>query len=592
MNIVFVGGNMPKKSVTVFSFADGHDSSAALIRDGRVLAALQEEKLTNIKHYDGIPERSMKAVFKIAGIEPSEVDVIAIANLVRVHSPSSGRIKVPSSLPKESSMSKRIWLTLHMLGYVPFVDSHTYAKLYVRILHRFREMRQICKILENLGLTEKETVFVDHHTAHASSAYRSTPWPYNERILVVTADGSGDGLSSTVNIGQDGHLSRVASSTSYNSLGNTFYGAITVYLGLKPWQDEYKTMGLAPYGQPEKCIRQMKRIIRINPKNPLEFENTISPFLQNKLQTLLRRQRFDNVAAAAQQYLEEMLETWVKTAIKQLNINKVACAGGIFLNVKANKRIREISDVEDLFVYPSGDDGTAVGAGLQAYFDYCTRDGLKAEKVPVSEIYYGPSYNDEQIETLLNETGWIKKAQYFKAINLHVADLLVRGKIIARFNGRTEWGPRALGNRSILADARNLKIVNRINSAIKHRDFWMPFASTILEKQMSEYLINSKLAPYMILAFDTTDKRDDIIAGIHPWDKTCRPQTLTEEFNADYFETVNAFSEKTGVGGLLNTSFNLHGFPMVCDPKQALLTLENSDLDGLALGNYYVTQKT
>ena len=197
----------------------------------------------------------MRAVFKIAGIEPSEVDVIAIANLVRVHAPTSSRVKVPSALPKESSINKRIWQLLHMLGYVPFVDSHTYAKLYVRVLHKFREMRQINKVLETLGLTNKETVFVDHHMAHASSAYRSSPWSYNEKVLVVTADGAGDGLSSTVNIGQEGRLTRVASSTSYNSLGNIFYGAITIHLGLKPWQDEYKTMGLAPYGQPEKCIR-------------------------------------------------------------------------------------------------------------------------------------------------------------------------------------------------------------------------------------------------------------------------------------------------------------------------------------------------
>ncbi len=150
---------MPKKSVTVFSFADGHDASAALIRDGKVLAALQEEKLTNIKHYDGTPERSMRAVFKIAGIEPSEVDIIAIANLVRVHAPNSSRTKIPSALPKESATNRRIWQAVHALGYIPFVDSHTYAKLYVQILHKFREMRQINKVLESLGLTEKETSF-------------------------------------------------------------------------------------------------------------------------------------------------------------------------------------------------------------------------------------------------------------------------------------------------------------------------------------------------------------------------------------------------------------------------------------------------
>jgi carbamoyltransferase len=583
---------MPEKSVTVFSFADGHDASAALIRDGKVLAALQEERLTNIKHYDGTPERSMRAVFEIANVEPSEVNVIAIANLVRVCAPTSSKVRVPSALPKESSINKRIWLSLHMLGYVPFIDSHTYAKLYVRILHKFREMRQINKVLENLGLTDKETVFVDHHMAHASAAYRSSPWSYNDKVLVVTADGAGDGLSSTVNIGREGRISRVASSTSFNSLGNTLYGAITVHLGLKPWEDEYKTMGLAPYGQPERCIRQIRRIIRISPKNSLEFENTISPFLPAKLQTLLYHQRFDHIAAAVQKYLEELLVAWIGTAIHQFDVHKIACAGGIFLNVKANKRIREMPEVEDLFVYPAaGDDGTSIGAGLQAYFEYCRREGIKPAKGSFTDVYYGPYYEDDQVEAVLKETGWIKKAQHYEAINLHVADMLAHGKIIARFNGRSEWGPRALGNRSILADARELKIVNRINSAIKHRDFWMPFAPTILEDQMSEYLVNSKPAPYMILAFDTTEKRDEIVASIHPWDKTCRPQTLTEAWNPGYFELVEAFREKTGVGGLLNTSFNLHGYPMVCDPKQALWTLENSELDGLALGNYYITRK-
>ena len=161
---------------------------------------------------------------------------------------------------------------------------------------------------------------------------------------------------------------------------------------------------------------------------------------------------------------------------------------------------------------------------------------------------------------------------------------------MARFKGRLEFGPRGLGNRSILADARDLKTVGKINFAIKHRDFWMPFAPTIVENCMEDYLANPTPAPYMIMAFDTTFKRDGIIAAIHPSDKTCRPQTLHEDWNADYWQVLSAFQEKTGVGGILNTSFNLHGYPIVCTPRQALWTFENSQLDGLALGNYYLTK--
>jgi carbamoyltransferase len=410
-------------------------------------------------------------------------------------------------------------------------------------------------------------------------------------VIVFTADGAGDGLSSTISISEKGELTRIASSTSYDSLGNTLYGAITVYLGLKPWRDEYKTMGLAPYGNPSYCIRQMRRIIRSNPRQPLEFENRISPFIQMKLRTMLSGQRFDNIAASVQQHLEDLLIFWIRTAIKKLDVHKIACSGGIFLNVKANKRIIEMPEVEDAFFYPAaGDDGTAVGAGLEAYFQFCKREGIKAQKVGLDDLFLGPSYSDEQIKLALKKTGWLEKAEYNKENSFILGERIAKGKIVARFNERMEWGPRALGNRSILADARDLKTVRKINFAIKHRDFWMPFAPTIIENQTTDYLLNPKSAPYMILAFDTTDRRDEIIAAIHPYDQTCRPQTINEERNRAYIKVLEAFQERTGVGGFLNTSFNIHGYPIVCNPEQAIWTFENSGLDGMALGNYYISK--
>jgi carbamoyltransferase len=306
---------------------------------------------------------------------------------------------------------------------------------------------------------------------------------------------------------------------------------------------------------------------------------------------MLIRQRFDNIAAAAQVYLERLLVEWVKNAIKQTGINKIVCAGGIFLNVKANKTIVEMPEVEAAFFYPAaGDDGTTIGSGLQAYHKYCLREGLKPEKIPIQGLYYGPQYSNEQIEHALRQSGWIGRAKYFSEINSVIGNALANGKIIARFNGRLEWGPRALGNRSILGDPRDMKIINRINLAIKHRDFWMPFAPSILESRVTDYLVKAKPSPYMILAFDTTSKRDELSAGIHPWDKTCRPQTVTKEWNPSYWEVIEAFQEKTGVGGILNTSFNLHRYPIVCNPKQAIWAFENSGLDSLAIGNYYVSK--
>jgi len=385
-----------KKHVTIFSFHDGHDAGAALIRDGRVIAAVQEERLNNVKHYAGTPLLSMREVFKIAQIHPSEVDVIAIVNLVRVTP-----LKEKKSLLEHGGESKRnfyIWHTMHKFGYIPFVASHKYAKFYVNILHKLREMKQINKVLSALNLLDKEIVFVEHHLAHASVAYRSAPWNYDEKILVFTADGAGDGLSSTVSIGSKGAIERIASSIYFDSLGNTFYGMITAHLGLRPWYDEYKTMGLAPYGNPQQLINKMRQIIILNPKKPLEFKNILSPFINSKLKKMLCGKRFDDVAAAAQMHLEELLVSWIKKAIGLTEIHKIACSGGIFLNVKANKKIAELPEVEQVFFYPdSGDGGTTVGAGLQVYFDFCQREGIAAEKIPITDIYYGPSYSNDGI---------------------------------------------------------------------------------------------------------------------------------------------------------------------------------------------------
>jgi carbamoyltransferase len=557
---------------------DGHDAGAALVRDGKVLAALQEERPRNIKHYSGIPQYSIKEVFRIAKVDPSEVDLIAVAGLVRTHAPL-----------KERPLHVKLFESLS-----PYVACHTFAKLYVRVLHKFRKMEQLRKAFSELGIENKEVVFVEHHLAHAACAYRSCPSGYDEPVLVFTADGAGDGLSSTVSVGEKGEIRRIAESIYYDSLGNVFYSEITRYLGMKPWDHEYKVMGLAPYGKPENCIDHVKKIMRLNPKNPLEFQNRIRAYcggVQPKLRKSLAGQRFDNVAAASQLWFEELVTNWIKHAIERTDIHRIVCAGGLFLNVKANKRIIEMSEVEEAFFYPAaGDDGISVGAALQGYYDYCVAEGLQARNEPLTDVYYGPSYADEEIEAALKKTGWIGKAEYYSDVDSVVGDLVSEGRIVARFSGRLEWGPRALGNRSILADARDLKIVREINFAIKQRDFWMPFASTILEERMCDYLVNGRTAPYMILAFDTTKKRDDIIAAVHPYDYSCRPQTLNSSWNLGYRRVLETFQKHTGVGGLLNTSFNLHGYPIVCTPEQGIWTFENSSLDFLALGRYLIAK--
>jgi carbamoyltransferase len=264
----------------------------------------------------------------------------------------------------------------------------------------------------------------------------------------------------------------------------------------------------------------------------------------------------------------------------------VCAAGGAFLNVKANKLIRDLPEVESLYVYPAADDGgTSTGAAILGYLHLC--DGKKEPSLDLPrDMYLGLEYSDEECrEALEEETGveYVRMADPAE----EVAELLAAGHVVARFVGREEWGPRALGNRSILADPRDMGIIRKLNFAIKHRDYWMPFAASILEEDAATYIKNpTGNAFYMIEAFDTMQPAgEEIVAGTHPFDKTVRPQ-IVNDLNVPYRDLIRAFKRRTGVGALLNTSFNFHGFPIVGTPEVAVDTLVRSGLDALALGPY------
>ncbi len=356
----------------VLGINDGHNSGAAIVRDGRVLAALQEERLRNRKHYSGSPTRAVKAVFNIAGISPGEVDLIAVVSLNRVYAPLA-------EYPLRIRLFEKI---------SPFLHGHTFSKLYVKALHRFRSIKELNKVFEELGIAGKELVFIEHHAAHAALANYQRPW--KEEALVLTLDGAGDGLCATVNIGRENSVERIASTTYYDSPGNAFYSEITGYLGMKRWEHEYKLMGLAPYGKPERCIREMEKMIRVNPKRPLEFQNTLGACgtqIQQKLKDMLPGKRFDDIAAAVQLHFERIVLKWVRNAISETDIHRIACVGGSFLNVKANKLIRELEEVDDAFFAPvSEDGGTPAGAALEAYSRFCELEGITAERHALEDL--------------------------------------------------------------------------------------------------------------------------------------------------------------------------------------------------------------
>ncbi len=557
--------------VIILGIHDGHNSGVALIKDGEVVAAINEERLNNIKNYSGVPVLSIKKVFEIAKISPLDVNLITIASLLRLDDP----VKVENN-------------KLHILAetFSPLMHQKWFIKDSIFILHKFRKIKGIVNVLNELGIGDKKINFIEHHLAHGACAYYQRPW--NDKTLILTLDGMGDGLSATVNIGSGFNIKRVAETSFYDSLGNNLYSEITAYLGMKRWEHEYKIMGLAPYGRYDEVIDTLRKVVRINPLKPLEFENISGHYLKKMqlfYQKALAGHRFDNIAAATQKLFEELVIEWVKNSIKETRIHRVVCAGGSFLNVKLNKLIRELDEVKDVFFYPAAEDGgIAVGAAMEGYYRYCQKNNIQAKKVDITNVYYGQEFSKDQIEEFIksNRLRSAKKVSYEE-----VAKLLVHGKIIARFSGRDEWGPRALGNRSIMADPRNLRVNRKINFAIKQRDFWMPFAPAVLEEDMRRYFKKSRFAPYMVEAFDSKKKAKEIIAGLHPYDLTGRPQAVNN-WNLGFRGIIRAFKKITGVGGILNTSFNLHGYPLVGNLETALWTFRNSDLDALLIEDWLI----
>lgn len=556
----------------VLSVHDGHDAGACLLRDGRVVMVSNEERRRNVKNYPGVPDQSIAALFQRTGIDPKDVDMIAVSGRIRTTVPTREYKPIYSVLRVLTSLARSEWAT----------------NLGRAVLSRVRKRQALLDCLAQFGMAEKPLTSYDHHLCHAACAHHHRPW--EDDALVLTIDGAGDGLCATVNVGRGLEIETLARTPKFHSIAACMYSGITAHLGLKPWEHEYKVMGMAPYGQAEYVAPILRGMFRTEGLRFRNMTGRIGEPLQRYMSHKLYGQRFDNVSAACQLVFEEMMLEWVRNAIEATGVRKVAGAGGAFLNVKANKLIREMDEVDAFYAYPASDDGgTPVGAAILGYLDLCKA----AKQAPTldlpREMYLGLEFSEQEMQAAIDESGL--HAARMDDPSKQVGEKLAEGWIIGRFNGREEIGPRALGNRSILADPRDMRVIRKLNFAIKQRDFWMPFAASVLDEDAPKYIDKLTDWPFwMIEAFDTKPiAEQDMIAGLHPMDLTVRPQVVNE-LNPSYRETIRAFKGKTGVGAVLNTSFNLHGFPIVGTPAVALHTLKKSDLDAVALGPFLVTK--
>src|SRR5215469_905649 len=566
---------------------NGHNAAAAVVRDGQLVFALQEERLTRIKNQGGLPTQTLKTI-QSAYAPPNDAErALPIAfggrNLTQCYWQRDAILK---SYGKSSSGP---------LGKLKRLARKSSAVS--EVINRFKFWHLEEELGASLEGKEPHATGFDHHLCHAASAYFG--WGrLHEDVLVLTCDGAGDCVCSTVNIGKNGELRTIAKTEESHSIG-AFFGKITYLLGMVPLEHEYKVMGLASYADKSSETQRMAdefwQLFEFDPRNPMIWRrrNGSPPmqFASDYLSRLVRRRRFDHVAGGAQLFIEQFLAKWVQNCVRATGISKVALGGGVFMNVKANKRILELPEVEELFVFPScGDETNAIGAAWLLY-----QTAFREIPGPLRHLYLGTGYSEKRVETALRDYKFKHRilVEEESDIERKVAELLSQGRIVARFKGKCEFGARALGNRSILANASRIDSVRTINEMIKCRDFWMPFAPSVLEERSEDYFRKPKPmpAPHMIMTFDTHErKRTAMAAALHPHDFTGRPQEVSEETNPDYHRLIKYFEEKTGEGIILNTSFNLHGEPIVCTPEDALRVFDVSGLEHLALENILLTK--
>jgi carbamoyltransferase len=575
----------------VIGISDSHNSTAALYEDGRLIAAVAEERLRRVKNWMGFPEQAIRECLRIGGHRLEDVDLVALTGLVNPY-PYHSREDIINTFRNSKSgaldRGKRALTEAVYKGRLK--DLYRSTNLWKQ-RDRERWRQRVGDILA-LGLPEEKAVIVEHHMAHASAAYYG--WGrFDEDVLVLTNDGGGDSLCATVNVGRAGKIERLAEVQWWESIG-MLYGMVTCLLGMVPLEHEYKVMGMAPYAEAkgaDKVCADLKQLFEFDGPDRIVWKRR-EPCPETYrsydfLKDLFDLHRFDWVCGGVQRFIEEFISEWVSNCVRATGIRKVALSGGLFMNVKLNKIIMELPEVDELFVFPScGDETNAIGA---AYNAFAEREGSQLMQ-PLGDFYTGPEYEDGQIGRAIKEYEFKHRVTVTQPDNIEevVAQLLASGEVVARFNGREEFGARAMGNRSILADPARPENVKVINDAIKSRDFWMPFAPSVLDRRAGDYFVNPKNvpAPYMILGFDSTEKVDEFRAACHPYDLTIRPQVVYKDWNPSYYALLEAFESLTGRGIILNTSFNLHGHPIVSYPQDALHVLDESGLKWLAIGGY------
>ena len=561
--------------MNILGIWDGHDSGAALLTDGELRFAINEERLTRRKLEIVFPSRSIDACLSQASLRPDDIHVVAATTSDPAK--TLGRLW-PGSKERYYAVRRRK-IPPGLLAGLTRALKYRMTEWSPNAVSRQLSHAALSREIRRRGFMQAKLRIIDHHEAHAAGAAWASGF---DRCAVLTIDGLGDGLSATISTFIDGHLVRVAASSARNSIG-VFFEHVTNLLNMRELEDEGKVMALADYAAPigDADNPLLPWVVVRDGVIDLKWPGHA---LRTPLARVHWRYPNEQFAYLAQRAVEQVLISLARDAVRLTGLRQLALAGGVVSNVKATRHVRLLPDVEDVFVFPHmGDGGLALGAAARV-----SAELADPPRLDLSHLALGPSFDRTRIESSLRAAGL--PLTCVSNIACGVAELLERGAIVMWFQGAMEYGPRALGCRSVLARPDRVDLRDRLNLVLKRRVWYQPFCPSLLESEAIRMLADwtGGRNRAMTMAYVVADEYRDRLAAVISVDGTCRPQIIGDEQPGPFADLLRLARTRWGVGAVLNTSFNIHGEPLVCSPEEAVDVFRRSGADALAIGPFLV----
>lgn len=566
----------------VLGLSNMRDAAAALVSDGRIVAAAEEERFVRQKHVTALPVHAIRFCLREAGIALREVEAIAVPW-------------------KYWQVGRRAWLALTTMMRSPQLFRVKGTRSLERVSREWTELfrlrRELTQRVDSVG---SRPVFLDHHLCHAASSFLVSPF---ERSAILVVDGASEADTTLMAMGEGTQITVLDRTPLPHSLGQ-FYAAMTAFLGFRPDQDEYIVMGLAAAGEPTFAAALRREIVRLLPQGRFEMNARLLDFHLARVGLFVEEfvrlfgpqrhsmdeltQRHRDLAASAQLVLEETLLHLGHHLRTVTQAESLCLAGGVAYNCVANGRLRAELGFRNVYVPPAaGDSGAALGAALW----WTARRGDVAARPLMPSAYLGPQFDEDTCRAALARVGLVAESLTDARLYERVAAELARGRLVFWYQGRMEWGPRALGNRSLLADPRREDMRELINSKVKCREPFRPFAPSVLDERAREFFDLPVASPFMQFTVRVKTSAKEIIPAVTHVDGTARVQTVSRETNPRFYDLLATFGRLTGVPVLLNTSFNVQE-PIVCSPDDAVRCFMRTQVDWLVLGNLLVERSS